>query len=86
MLSPCDNVHTEYPREWVWSRSGKAASCIPRQLEYSEVARVLGKKRVALVGDSHLRKLYGYMGKFLEGGWFMYTLLIVTVTILVYNL
>lgn len=67
ILNSCNNIHTEYPREWVWSRSNSAASCIPRSLSYKDVAKTFQKKRIALVGDSHLRKLYGYLGSFLEG-------------------
>jgi len=67
ILNSCNNIHTEYPRQWVWSRSNNAASCIPRSLDYQDVAKAFQNKRIALVGDSHLRKLYGYLGSFLEG-------------------
>jgi hypothetical protein len=66
-LTSCNNENTEYPRQWVWAGGDTAASCIPRRLEYTTVSRLFRGKRIALVGDSHLRKLYGYLGSFLEG-------------------
>lgn len=64
-LSACDNVHTEYPRQWVWD-SSESSQCIPSSLVHKDVVRLLRNKRVALVGDSHLRKLFNYLGEFLE--------------------
>ena len=64
-LSSCDNVHTEYPRQWVWD-STKVSNCVPNKLVHKYAARLLRNKRVALVGDSHLRKLFNYLGEFLE--------------------
>lgn len=64
-LSSCNNIHTQYPRQWAWD-SNEVSQCVPNRLVQRDVARLLRNKRVALVGDSHLRKLFNYLGEFLE--------------------
>lgn len=67
ILSSCDNIHTDYPRQWVWNLlEHKSTHCVPDMLVHKEVSGLLRNKRVALVGDSHLRKLFNYLGEFLE--------------------
>lgn len=54
VLHHCDNS-TGYPRVWTWDTP--EAECVPRSLVQADMAALFRGKRVALVGDSHLRKL-----------------------------
>lgn len=66
VLRVCENTLTPYPRHWVWDKHGTAADCVPRELRYDRIAALLQNKRIGLVGDSHMRKLYGYLTTFTE--------------------
>lgn len=68
VLTACDNARTPFPRQWAWAGGGGAAGCVPRELRHGTVLSLLRNRRVGLVGDSHLRKLYGYLTVFLAGG------------------
>ena len=63
----CDNARTPFPRQWVWPQGGAAATCIPPELRHEAVLKLFKNRRIGLVGDSHLRKLYGYLTVFLKG-------------------
>lgn len=67
VLRACEEVRTPYPRQWVWGRGGNAAACVPRELRHGNVKKLFRGKRIALAGDSHLRKMWAYMWTFLEG-------------------
>jgi hypothetical protein len=61
VLSHCSNS-TGLPRRWT---SSAPAGCLPPSLVQADVAKMFQDKRIAFVGDSHLRKLYNFMGEFL---------------------
>ena len=61
VLVHCDNS-TGLPRRWA---SSAPAGCLPPSLVQADVAAQFWEKRVAFVGDSHLRKLYNFLGEFL---------------------
>ncbi len=61
VLVHCDNS-TGLPRRW---KSSAPAGCLPSGLVQADVAEMFQDKRVAFVGDSHLRKLYNFLGEFL---------------------
>jgi hypothetical protein len=61
VLVHCDNS-TGLPRHWT---SGAPAGCLPSSLAQADVAELFQGKRIAFVGDSHLRKLYNFLGEFL---------------------
>lgn len=63
MLHHCTNS-SGLPRRWTWD--ARALDCVPDSLVHQDVADLFRNKRVALVGDSHLRKLYHYLGDYLE--------------------
>ena len=62
VLSHCDNS-TGLPRRWA---SRAPADCLPSSLVQADVAAMFKDKKVAFVGDSHLRKLYNFMIEFLS--------------------
>lgn len=61
VLQHCDNS-TGFPRRWA---SGAPADCLASSLVQADVAAALRGKKVAFVGDSHLRKLYNFLAEFL---------------------
>ena len=61
VLQHCDNS-TGFPRRWA---SAASADCLPSSLVQADVATTFRGKKIAFVGDSHLRKMYNFLAEFL---------------------